>query len=418
MIYKNVQRIKIINIHLLIGIIVLLWINGGIINYFFRYTPDIIKISIFAIWFLVAICYKKYFIQCFIINSYSIFIFFAILIIVKIASFNVSVDYYIKVTIFLLMIYAIFLFYWKYEFGKIRYILWAIIIDDIYIAINTLWNLRKIPNLSRYLSMSEDNIREYLGKSGADFIAIGNYAYAYSLVFLGLYSFIRFIDRGGKKFIFIYGFCYLLLLKMEFTISIIFLFGMSILYAVFLMKRKQLRIVLFLLLVIFILIGVVIGIPEILKVVSSFFPYGIKVRILELSQMLQNSLSDKTDLGLRLSLYADSAESFTKNIAGGILLHGNGKIGGHSTILDFLGIMGLTTIPIFWFFYMHYQSVKKKLSKQSINGLKCGYLYFGLLGIVNTTYIPSILLYLIIVFPFLLYEEKIHENTLHHSCNR
>ena len=208
---------------------------------------------------------------------------------------------------------------------------------------------------------------------------------------------------------------YLVLIKMEFTIALLLYALSSLLYFCLIGIKERKKFILILLMFMAANVIFIIGIPIVLQSIAKYFPEGIAIRLNEIGDMFNKELSNKADLKLRLVLYYDSLNSFIQNILGGCLLNQEGSIGGHSTILDFLGSFGLLTFPIFIYFGEFYLTTLKYFKGNIRKIYITGIFYFVTLSIVNTTFSPRILLYAFLVFPLLLLQERKYEESMYHS---
>lgn len=411
------KTFKYSTLHLILGCCIVLWINGGLINYLFVHIPDVFKMVIFLMWICIAVTYDKCFFNTYLLKSVSLFAFCGVLIAAVVMTDLNTISYYLKVCVFLLMINAIYIFYSRFYTEHSRAILYVVAIDSTYIIINTLIHLISSPNLSRYLSMSEDKIVLYLGRASTSFIAIGNYTFAYGIVFLGLFFLYRTLTSKKNRILFtlLYFFMYLVLIKMEFTIALLLYALSSLLYFCLIGIKERKKFILILLMFMAANVIFIIGIPIVLQSIAKYFPEGIAIRLNEIGDMFNKELSNKADLKLRLVLYYNSLNSFIQNILGGCLLNQEGSIGGHSTILDFLGSFGLLTFPIFIYFGEFYLTTLKYFKGNIRKIYITGIFYFVTLSIVNTTFSPRILLYAFLVFPLLLLQERKYEESMYHS---
>lgn len=411
------KTFKYSTLHLILGCCIVLWINGGLINYLFVHIPDVFKMVIFLMWICIAVTYDKCFFNTYLLKSVSLFAFCGVLIAAVVMTDLNTISYYLKVCVFLLMINAIYIFYSRFYTEHSRAILYVVAIDSTYIIINTLIHLINSPNLSRYLSMSEDKIVLYLGRASTSFIAIGNYTFAYGIVFLGFFFLYRTLTSKKNRILFtlLYFFMYLVLIKMEFTIALLLYALSSLLYFCLIGIKERKKFILILLMFMAANVIFIIGIPIFLQSIAKYFPEGIAIRLNEIGDMFNKELSNKADLKLRLVLYYDSLNSFIQNILGGCLLNQEESIGGHSTILDFLGSFGLLTFPIFIYFGEFYLTTLKYFKGNIRKIYITGIFYFVTLSIVNTTFSPRILLYAFLVFPLLLLQERKYEESMYHS---
>lgn len=109
---------------------------------------------------------------------------------------------------------------------------------------------------------------------------------------------------------------------------------------------------------------------------------------------------DSTDLNLRLKLYSQSIDSFKNNIFTGSF--GENEVGEHSTWLDFMGLYGLFSILFFLYLYNMYKFTKKRINQKGVGGFNIIWLYFIILGIINTVLFAKIFLTLLLTIPLMI----------------
>ena len=109
---------------------------------------------------------------------------------------------------------------------------------------------------------------------------------------------------------------------------------------------------------------------------------------------------DSTDLNLRLKLYNKSINSFKNNIFIGSF--GEDEVGEHSTWLDFVGLYGLFSILFFIYLYNMYKFTKKRINQKAVGEFNVIWIYFIILGIVNTVLFAKIFLTLLLVIPLMM----------------
>ena len=398
-----------INFHMFLSVLTILWINNGIFSYINVHIPTIVNIAIFAMWFLMSAMSRKRYIFDYIINIKYLLLFFTLLLFVNFSfSSVVDVSYYLKSTVFLMVIYSLFLYYNFYkEFKYQKFIFGLLMFDYIYIGINTFFKLIQNPGLSRTLSMSEEKIERILGLGASSFLAIGNYSFVYSLVFVGLFFAFKMVFGKKKYYIIPYTATFLLMLNMQFTIALMLLPLFTLMLLIIRVNKNNLILAMNISFIAVLSIVIAVFLPDILIFASNYMPYRVQDKFIELAYFLMGSDIVGTDFNIRLSTYIYSIESFIGNMLFGAL-SGRGKIGGHATWLDFLGAFGLLSLPIYIFFINSYKKITKKIQGVSVQYIKVCWLYFLLLGLINTVYIPRILLTIFIFVPFAaqIHEEK------------
>lgn len=404
-------------IHLLLSILVLLWLNKGIFNYTSNYIPSIMRYMIFAIWFMLTLNQKQY-IRRLISNLWPILLFYILAIFINCFSHNSYIDSLLKNINFILIIYSIFLYYFEEKYLQYQKIILSILVFDIcYIALNTIKNLKENPSLSRFLSTGAKTQVTLLGNK--TFYAIGNYSYFYSLVILIMLIFFILVHINKNRIFNLILFILLThtLIQGQFTIAIIFLTIFLLWIICMKIINKKNRILVFILLIILMIITLNF-LPEIFNKILSLkiLPDTVSIRIKELEMMLLGYNMNDTDLNSRLSLYTKSLNSFCSNIFVGSF--GSDNIGGHSTWLDLLGLFGILSTPIFVFFIKAYRYIKNRVGEQFIKFVDLYWIYYILLGVVNTTLFSNIFIMLFIVVPFtILYiENKINKS--YFRCNK
>lgn len=398
----NTKRMKnvTVNFHFILALVLILWINSGIFSYVSIYIPDSLKMLVFFIWFIIACLKNEKFLVNYLWNSKLLLVFFLLLLIANNYISTIYITYYIKTTMFLFVIYSILIFYYKPKYiNEMKTMVYILVLDYVYVGINTVIKLLQFPNLARILSKDEGSIGEILGDGVNNFLAIGNYTFAYSMIFVGLFFGYKVYFEKKIRFIFGYIAVLILLIFMEFTMSILLmvLFTVIIIFMIFSRNRIRMIINTMFLLPIFILL--LMNLPELLVYISSYLPVAFESKIISIAEFLQGGNIDGVVLSIRINLYMQSINSFMDNIFIGAL-GGSGEIGQHASWLDFLGQFGLLSFPIFLFLLRGYKYITKSLPRELKTYVKISFLYFIVLGFVNTAYTPRLLLTLFVFVPF------------------
>lgn len=197
-------------------------------------------------------------------------------------------------------------------------------------------------SLSRILSTGiQLNINSY---------GIANYTYIYGLLFLIILLIINTFKKNFKinlEFVLLLSSIVLLIIA-EFMFSFILLILSLLLYYFKINTIKKMAI----------LIGcLILSIFVFSKPLSYGFAiasenidnYNIKIRLSDISKMLNGDIENTVDLKLRIDVYKKSLNTFLKKplIGVGYSTDDNEQIGGHSTLLDEcakFGIVGLITL--------------------------------------------------------------------------
>lgn len=285
--YKKENKI-LLAFHTVLAIILLLWANGGIYTYFSSYIPSILLGGTYGLWILISILAKKNYMEH-LIKYLSPLIFF--ILIIKVSSIyanNTNLDIYFSNLLYIIIISSIAIFYIDLKSKKTNKVLIVVLlVDIIYVGINTYIHLINNPLLSRYLSTGSDIKKEFLGN--ISYSGIGDYTYFYSIVMIVLtlvnYMFIKTNNKMSKLVSIIsIIFFILLIIQAQFTIAILLLVTLIILTILnnVLNKVKNKDIIILGVLVIALLL--MMFLPNILKLIYNLenIPNEIKIRIEEI----------------------------------------------------------------------------------------------------------------------------------------
>lgn len=284
--YKKENKI-LLAFHTVLAIILLLWANGGIYTYVSSYIPSILLGGIYGLWILISILAKKNYMEHLIKYLSPLIFFILILKVSSIYANNINLDIYFSNLLYIIIISSISIFYIDLRSTKINKVLiMVLLIDIIYVGINTYIYLINNPLLARYLSTGSDIKEEFLGNIA--YSGIGDYTYFYSIVMIVLalvnYLFVKNNKASKVVLIITIIFFALLIIQAQFTIAILLLvifITLMILNNV-LSKVKNKDIIILGILVIFLL--VMIYLPNILKSIYNLekIPNEIRIRIEEI----------------------------------------------------------------------------------------------------------------------------------------
>lgn len=381
--------------HKLLALFVIAWMSNGLFTYIMPYLPNIIRWGSFFIWLGIAFIANKHFISKFIMRCSWLVIFLGYLFLLSFFVSDAYIFIYIQSFMYLLIIFSLFLYYFEDKYTTFRKVIFFyLLLESIYLAVNTYMKLNENPLLSRLLATGTEMTKDIFGH--ANFQGIGSYGYFYGLVaviILSLYLSINFPKRKLTTLVLFVGFS-LVLIKSSFTIAILFTVLLSFVLLMINLAKKNLFIPIFITVIAIILVsqGAIVGILNYFSDFE-FLSAEIRVRLNELATFFSyNSISTGTDLHARSSLYTESLESFFNNLLLGtsLSLGGIDLAGGHSAWLDLLSRLGLSSFPLFCFFFIAFKyTLKKTPAKFKTITLIC-WIYFCILGFVNTMFFSSI----------------------------
>lgn len=372
------------------AILFLLWITNGCLSYLFYYIPVAIKMSFFLMWLLMAVAGNRLFIGEVVKKEAWLLLFIVILIGVNLFS-NVDVSYYLKTSVYFTGLYAIFLFYKERDLREIKTIVYPVLIDYLFIIVNTIIKLTQNPNLARYLSHDDEDIIALFGASAN--LGVGNYTFAYSLVVVAFLVFYLTLSSKKKLLpkICIIALLIFTLIKMSFTLSILLMIVCCVYEIVLASPKTNLK-------AIWVLI-IAIGIPIVIINIEYFanlFPGAIGEKIMQITAFIAgNESAYGKELYARLDKYQNSINTILAYPLLGSL--SGGLVGGHSTWLDFYAKMGIFSLPIYIFAVKAVATIKR-VHKHLGSTLA---VYWLLLGMLNTAYAPRLLLTFFVIYPLM-----------------
>ena len=286
MIEKKENNRVLEKMHLLLAIFVLLWLNVGTYSYISDYIPTYIKIAMYGLWLGLAIIAKKTYANELLKLTLPLLFFMIIVKVSEKFTNNINLEAYLTNFIYVWIIASISIYYIKEKRENIKTISIILIMDIIYVGINTFINLISNPLISRFLSASSDVKYNLLGDVNT-FKAIGSYAYCYSLVmiFLTVLDFTIKYKKNRMLHTIELILIALFLIKAQFTIAILLTVVFSIKIVIDNVKKE--RVVKYLLMLA-LCIGI-IAVPSVIKSITKIqtLPPEIKIRLIEISNVLQ-----------------------------------------------------------------------------------------------------------------------------------
>ncbi len=305
------------SIHLILALIVLLWIDAGIFSYITSEISIIIRLSIYLVWLLIAVVSDKKYTTTLLRITLPLLSFIAIMKLSLLFTNNSNINGYINNCFYIFMVTSIFIYYMNKDKGSKKIILFTLLIDIIYVGINTLIKLNENDMLARILTTSAENQEKIL--EGIKYKAIGSFSYCYGLVMILLVMIDYLFAKKDKAIIvniidiIIIALFIELLFKAQFMIAIILfvMFFIKILLDKLLKGKKVMYIC-----SICVLILTIIFLPMILGKLAEIdgISVGIKEKIIEIKDAMEGNNRESTDLNGRMDLYTKSINSFFNNI--------------------------------------------------------------------------------------------------------
>jgi len=400
--------------HKALALIVIAWMNYGFFTYAMPYVPNYIKYGFYFAWLGLALISNKRFLNTFVVQLWPLFLLYFYIIFLFLFV-NSNLVFYIKSMAYLIMVYSIFLYYFNDKHKKFQKFLCAfLILDCIAVGINTYFNLQINPMLVRYLSTGIETRERLLGSEV--FYGVANYGYFYALVSIILllgFLFLNYRKRNLLIFLLIFAFM-VLLIQASYTIAILFTFIFFTLLFVLKYSNKYTFVAIA-------LIGIIMLLIFQNMFASMFYqladikgvPYEVSMRFKDIAYFFSGINMSGTDLNARLNLYSQSMDAFTNNILIGISITDSNvySAGGHSAWLDLLSQFGLFSLPFSLFLFNAYKYCKNRVSKNFRSFVNVYWLYFILLGFINTLLFANIFTIWFLFLPMVIKSLQPHTNT-------
>lgn len=409
----NRLTISIDSIQLMLATLIVLWLSAGNSTFIVGRIPNVIKLGIVFIWFILATWLNKYYLYKFLKVSWPMILFVMIIFLSSVIGNTDYYTLYFQNYLYILILLALFAYY--FYFGTLRalkVIIATYLLDTIIVSARTFVELFRNPILVRAISTGGELKQTLL--DGVIPNGIGGYGFCYVLVFLmalllfyrsilGKYSWLRLL---------LCGFVLLLLFQTQITLALIMyvaIWTVSIIASKTNNRSQMIRKVV-----------CVIGILTIMLNFTSILEWAISLaeesladRLKEVLNFIQSSGTEVgPDIGSRLRLYTLSLDTFIDNPLFGSW--GNRAYGCHSTVLDALAAFG-----IFGFFGIYGIAgplfrAKRKLQEHSVvtneisseKYLTLLTLVFFSLSCVNISHTNDIMVAVILITPLVL---KLHD---------
>ena len=402
--------------HKALALIVIAWMNYGFFTYAMPYVPNYVRYGFYFVWLGLALISNKRFLNTFVLQFWPLFLFYFYIIFIFLFV-DPDLVLYIKSMTYLIMVYSIFLYYFNDKHKKFQKFLCAfLILDCIAVGINTYFKLQIDPMLVRYLSTGMETRERLLGSEV--FYGVANYGYYYALVSIILLLGFLFLNYHKTKlliFLLIFAFT-ALLIQASYTMAILFTFIFLTLLFILKYSNKYTFVAIA-------LIGVMTLLIFQDMYASMFYQLAdikgvsreVSIRFKEIAYFFSSNIDiSGIDLNARLNLYSQSMDAFANNILIGVIdssaYSAGCSPGGHSAWLDLLAQFGLFSIPFFIFLFNAYKYCKNRVPKNFRAFVNVYWLYFILLGFVNTLLFANIFTIWFLFLPMVIKSLQPHTN--------
>ena len=149
----SIDKLK--KLHIFLSLFLLLWANNGIFSYINLHIPSFIKFLVFGICIIIETIIDKNNFKKLINRTLPLIIMFLIVIITYIIYKNTYLMIIYKALIYIFIIYSQYLYYINEDNKTKMIIINILLIDYLFLSINTLINLIDNPYLSRMLSTAD-----------------------------------------------------------------------------------------------------------------------------------------------------------------------------------------------------------------------------------------------------------------------
>lgn len=387
--------------HLACGAFVVLWLDAGVATAWMTALPSVVKLGVLACWLVLATLRSTPFLGTLTVNAWpaAIMLLVTVLYSAEIARWS----QYAQGLGYLLIAFALFCFYGREQVRTERNVLMAVMLADLAVTgVRTLIALQADPLLARYLATTEQNRSAVYGSRS--FAGLGGYPYAYSLAAI-LVVLLYFLVRSARKAILLVA-CLvggLVLVQMGFTTSIVLVLALGVGFLVRdMIGRPELRFMLYAAAIIGWVSGLysatlhwMAGLPGVSAAVST--------RLLELAGLLLGNSSTGSDIGVRGERWSSSLQLFLSSGVFGLAGRGqmNQDTGAHSDWLDLLASYGLWAGLLALFLFFAWRLARTRVSPIGRESLGRFWVFFLILGLVNTLLFSTIVLTWMFLLPAL-----------------
>ncbi|EDP67300.1 hypothetical protein CAT7_07408 [Carnobacterium sp. AT7] len=399
---KNIPRAFFQMMHSFLAIFVVSWMSGGLFSYISDSIPSFITYAFYAIWLFFAFLTNFQFLKRLLFLTWPLIFFYLYILYVsgKVSLGTYThIELYSQSIIYLLITVSISLFYLtsNYLISRKRFLNY-LILDFSIVGINTLIKLNQNPDLSRLLATGNEEILS------EGYNAVGSYAFNYSIVPILLLLVYLLVKKQGRKIHLIFlALGIMVLLKSAFTLAILLfaVFSLLIMITDNFKKKPYVNIFVLSLILLLYITGFLSNMFSSLADITGLST-SIRIRFDEVSDLLSGVVFHGSDLSARFQRYTLSIDAFKNNVFEGTTLGDFQPIGGHSSWIDILAYFGLPSLLFFLFFLNIYKVYKKIVPFKYISLVRITFLYFLVLGILNTLFFSTIFITWFLFMPILI----------------
>jgi len=387
--------------HLALSAFIVLWLDVGVAGSLMETIPTSLKFAVVGGWLILATTRSRTFLQDAIGTAWPLLLF--IIIVVLHSDEIAKANQYSQNLTYLLIAFLLYSFYSADWFRRERHVVLATVgLDFLITGVRTVIRLQNDPLLARYLATTAENRTAVYGSQS--FAGLGGYGLAYALAAVAVVALAALVRSERKLLLLlIAGGCALAVIEMSFATAIVMMILLGGAYLIHdSVRRPDLRIVLGIILV----IGFLAELPSrLLRAAASanLFSDAVATRLSELDSLLTGSSLSGSDLLTRFSFWSQSIETFLDS--GPFGLAGTGRphqeVGNHAEWLDLLAAYGVWSLLLLLFFAFARRRANRTVPSDARPALGRAWLFFALLGFVNTLLFSTIVLTWMFVVPAL-----------------
>ena len=387
------------NLHLLLGVHIILWLNSGCYDFIGDYVPSAVKMGIVGVWFGLSLIRCEKFFSKFVVTGYLLGFFYLMCLFSRREGVEDYFAHYSMNVLCVLITIMVFSYYFYYGTKEeVKILLIVFLLDVSLLTIRTMIKLQEIPALVRIVSTGTD-VRK-LEWSKALPKAIGGYGLCYELVLMQpMLSYI--LNKKKTKTIFkilIYGFILLFLFQAQLTLAFL-MYPIVVLVSYTFGQENHGMVSVTRLVLVILGIGVVSVLPALLQVIIESADTHMADRLNEVLGFLTENQTVGSDMQSRLELYTKSWNAFTQSPLWGAF--GKKVYGSHSTLLDVLAAYGVAGLTGYFGIFAPIKQTKRffKEDNGALQMLRFTQLAMVIISIANVLMISQTMLTTLIFMP-------------------
>lgn len=388
--------------HVALGLFLVLWLNSGVSAVGLDVLPGSVKIALVGAWLAFSAARSSEFTSRLILTTWPLLLMLAIIVLLPTSLYG---EQTVQGLGYVAIATALWSFYGQMEYRDERMLVLGVALIDLGVTgVRTFAALRDDPLLSRYLATTEENRTQVYGDQS--FAGLGGYSFTYALAALLLVILFSAScrRRGWLLALPLIGVGLALLLSLAFATAIVLFVVIAIIFVIHDLNRNQgLRLMVYGALV----MGWFSGFYAWLAVRvagSSLVAQEVAIRLVEVAAFLEGNAGMTHDLSSRIDYWNVSLNQIMTHGPFGVLGGSVGErgIGGHSAWLDLAAGYGIVAGLFFIFLALGLRRQIADLEPRDIAVLKRTWIYFVVLGSVNTLLFSTIVLAWMFLVPALI----------------